>query len=66
MPSSGARSGTRPSRNDRGAGVGDLPRTVLLACGHETFASPVITGTVTKYACPDGCGLVKKSTRKAK
>lgn len=60
MPSSGARSGTRPSRNDRGAGDGRSSQ-VALKCGHGTYMEPVWVspdGTKT-YRCPDGCGLVK-------
>ncbi|RDI73283.1 hypothetical protein Gocc_2883 [Gaiella occulta] len=64
MPSSGARSGTTPSRAARGAGtgtVGPLP----LACGHATHTpEPVVVfpGGRKLYQCPGGCGLV--STRR--
>ena len=41
MPSSGARSGTKPSRSERGAGSGRVGATAL-ACGHETHDAPVV------------------------
>lgn len=58
MPSSGARSSTRPSRSGRGAGdgrVGDRP--VALSCGHYTTRAPLTTGARVLYSCPEGCGL---------
>lgn len=59
MPSSGARSGTRPSRSERGAGDGKVGATPL-ACGHETHGGPLVTGAKTLYSCPEGCGLVRR------
>lgn len=61
MPSSGARSGTRPSRNDRGAGDGGTSG-VQLKCGHVTFDEYIVKypGGQTVYRCPEGCGLVKR------
>jgi hypothetical protein len=58
-PSSGARSGTNPSRSERGAGDGRVGSTKL-RCGHETDEPPVVTGQKTLYRCPEGCGFVKK------
>jgi hypothetical protein len=58
MPSSGARSGTRPSRRSRGAGDGKIgPNTVTLSCGHTTNRPPLTSGAKTLYSCPEGCGL---------
>jgi hypothetical protein len=62
MPSSGARSGTRPSRpGPVGRGrVGGL----MLRCGHLTHqAEPTVrTFEIRKalYTCPDGCGLQRR------
>lgn len=63
-PNSGARSGTKPSRRERGAGDGRLLAPVKLACGHEGPAEPVAVfpGGRRMYACPKGCGL-QKGTR---
>lgn len=61
MPSSGARSGTNPSRSERGAGTGG-PAAVKLKCGHETYDEYIVKypGGQTVYRCPEGCGLVKR------
>lgn len=61
MPSSGARSGTRPSRAGRGGGRGDVGATPL-ACSHETHLGPVARGqgSLRLYLCPQGCGLVRR------
>lgn len=62
MPSSGARSGTKPSRNDRGAGDGRLEGRRSLACGHGCPSGqlPIMVGNgKTFYVCPDGCGVVR-------
>jgi hypothetical protein len=64
MPSSGARSGTKPGRGSRGAGSGAVGPT-LLSCGHSTQAEPLArraNGT-SLYSCPEGCGLVKRKSR---
>jgi hypothetical protein len=61
MPSSGARSGTRPGRGSRGAGSGEVGPT-RLSCGHSTHGAPLArraNGT-DLYSCPEGCGLVKR------
>ena len=59
MPSSGARSGTKPSRTGRGAGDGSVGPT-LLRCGHETHKPPLVTGAKTLWSCPEGCGLQRR------
>lgn len=42
MPSSGAKSGTRPSRNDgRGSGNGAIAAKVELRCGHAAQGEPM-------------------------
>lgn len=60
MPSSGARSGTNPSRSGRGAGDGRIGGREL-KCGHRTEEEPVTVfpGGRKLYRCPEGCGLVK-------
>lgn len=61
MPSSGARSGTKPGRGGRGGGDGKVGPTKL-SCGHETHVGPVVVkadGTGL-FSCPEGCGLVRK------
>lgn len=65
MPASGARSGTRPSRADRGAGTGRIGPTPL-ACGHHTHALEPVTriGRRPVYHCPHGCGLQDTAPRK--
>lgn len=58
-PSSGARSGTKPSRSDRRGGSGRVG-PILLKCGHETHAlEPVAIFPDRRklYSCPNGCGL---------
>jgi len=64
-PSSGARSGTVPSRSQRGAGDGRMSTTThKLSCGHQTFEAPVSAGPSGKwYRCPEGCGLQKQKGR---
>jgi hypothetical protein len=59
VPSSGARSGTHPSRTARGAGDGTPAwRAVSLACGHETSGEPLAqVGAKRIYVCPEGCGI---------
>lgn len=61
-PSSGARSGTVPSRSSRGAGTGALTGPIKLKCGHSTYLFPVATrqGKVELFDCPAGCGIVKR------
>ena len=61
MPSSGASSGTQPSRSSRGAGDGS-PTGLELKCGHRTDDEPVVVypGGRKLWRCPEGCGLVKK------
>lgn len=65
MPASGARSGTQPSRSERGAGDGRVVATTKLACGHVT-SGPIVTrypGGRTQYRC-EACGtLVDKAKR---
>lgn len=58
MPSSGARSGTKPSRSTRGAGSGATGGTTL-ACGHTDHRPPVAIypSGRTLHRCPTGCGL---------
>jgi len=60
MPSSGARSGTKPSRSTRGAGDGSISGKPL-KCGHFTDDEPVVfyPGGRKLFRCPEGCGLVK-------
>ena len=56
MPSSGARSGTRPSRLIRGAGDGRVMRRRSLRCGHsvDAEAQPVaVAGGRRWYSCPE-------------
>lgn len=57
MPSSGARSGTRPNR-PKAAGDGRVG-AAKLKCGHETHGLPIAVypGGRKLYRCPDGCGL---------
>ena len=62
MPSSGARSGTSPSRAERGAGSGALSGWLVLACGHRVAsdATPAVVFADRRklYHCPElGCGL---------
>lgn len=62
MPSSGARSGTRPNRVTRGGNgrVGGLE----LRCGHSTHqAEPTVRQFDLRkalYTCPAGCGLQRR------
>ena len=35
-------------------------KKVILKCGHETTAQPIVTGAKTLYSCPAGCGLIAK------
>lgn len=66
MATSGARSGTRPGRGNRGAGSGTVGPTAL-GCGHETHLEAAVTkrGPIGQlYLCPHGCGLVKRATRR--
>lgn len=56
MPSSGARSGTKPNRPTSG-GDGRLSKERMLVCGHSTAAQPAITGAKTLYLCHYGCGF---------
>lgn len=60
MPSSGARSGTRPSRSERGAGTG-APEGRELACGHKTFDEHISSAPNggKRWRCPEGCGIVR-------
>jgi len=64
MPSSGARSGTKPSRSERGAGRGKTGDAVYqLRCGHDSpMGEPVITkaGGDRLWFCPEGCGLQER------
>lgn len=65
MPSSGARSGTKPSRKGRGAGDGAVMEKMKLACGHWVSQPQVLAvkANGTKlYSCPE-CGLQKKAWR---
>lgn len=63
MPSTGARSGTKPNRSHRGAGDGRVDGSPL-TCGHSTDEEPVMRGTgYAIYLCPRGCGLVKRAPR---
>lgn len=65
MPASGARSGTRPSRSERGAGDGRVGGTPLV-CGHDTVADPTVSfpdATKNLFQCPSGCGLVRRMYR---
>ena len=64
MPSSGARSGTKPSRAGRGAGTGRMGPTKL-ECGHETWEQGVarFASGSRLYRCPEGCGLVEAQRR---
>ncbi len=59
MPSSGARSGTTPSR-PRPAGSGRVGKRVL-TCGHEARGNPQIcrpgAGNRDRYWCPSCCGF---------
>lgn len=60
MPSSGARSGTEPSRATRGAGTGTISGPTRLRCGHGTYLQPVATRSRVEYFdCPAGCGIIK-------
>jgi hypothetical protein len=66
MPSSGARSGTKPSRNDRGQGDGTVGATDL-ACGHATHDEHIVSGPSGKlWRCPEGCGLVRNASAPTK
>lgn len=56
MPSSGARSGTKPNR-PKAAGDGRVSRDRTLVCGHTTPAAPAVTGSKTLYLCHYGCGF---------
>ncbi len=62
MPSSGARSGTPPSRNDRGAGRGGMdPGPPMLRCGHQADSvDPVVVFPAQKkrYWCEECRSLV--------
>lgn len=65
MPTSGARSGTQPSRSDRGAGTGRIG-PLTLRCGHHTHDDePVVVYPSGRrlYRCPNGCGLQTARTR---
>ena len=65
-PSSGARSGTKPSRSGRGAGDGSVAREILLVCGHRIApVEPVVSGPHGKlYRCDvPACGLQKPKLR---
>jgi hypothetical protein len=62
MPSSGARSGTKPSRSGRGAGDGRVAILVPLVCGHDMPAekTPIATSRTDRfYVCSSGCGVQK-------
>lgn len=63
MPSSGARSGTRPSRNDgRGAGDGRVGARRSLVCGHGIPMEqiPIMLGGGSRwYSCPVCLTVVK-------
>lgn len=61
-PASGARSGTRPSRSERGAGDGKVGGTPL-KCGHESHGYALVVHPDTRknlYGCPKGCGLQRR------
>lgn len=61
MPSSGARSGTRPSRSERGAGTGRVGKW-LLACGCEVDELDLVStkpNGVRIFRCPQH-GLTRK------
>jgi hypothetical protein len=62
VPSSGARSGTKPNRP--GASGNGRVGPIRLTCGHETHAAaPVVTAprvVDSLWQCPNGCGLVKR------
>jgi len=62
MPSSGARSGTPPSRAGRGAGTGKIEETILLKCGHQAEAEPVIVYPLNsrRYWCEACRKLVRE------
>lgn len=64
MPSSGARSGTSPSRSERGAGDGRVGGRPLL-CGHVTHAADPVAGSGRRslWRCPEGCGLYKQKLK---
>lgn len=62
MPSSGARSGTRPSRRERGAGDGRVGPT-RMRCGCELNSPEEVSrypGGKRIYRCPEH-GLVEKA-----
>lgn len=66
MPSSGARSGTRPSRSERGAGDGSIPINPKLVCGHEAesrFAVATYPSGKQIFRCREGCGLQERKPR---
>jgi hypothetical protein len=66
MPSSGARSGTAPSRSERGAGTGSLG-SYRLTCGHPATGSEAVVATPNAmdslWRCSQGCGLMKRHPR---
>lgn len=66
MPASGARSGTRPSRNDgRGAGDGRIMVRISLRCGHGVPREQepvVVQGSRRWFSCPD-CHKISEPVR---
>lgn len=65
-PSSGARSGTKPSRTGRGAGNGRVAVLVPLKCGHAIPANVTPMASTHNgrrmYVCPEGCSLQWEKT----
>jgi len=59
VPSSGARSGTKPNRPSA-AGDGSIGRGVELKCGHVADGEEITRypGGRRVYRCPEGCGLI--------
>lgn len=66
MPSSGARSGTRPSRSSRGAGDGSISPGIALACGHTASGAPVVAFATGRklYRC-DTCGTLQDTATRS-
>lgn len=65
-PASGARSGTQPSRSERGAGTGQLG-SYRLTCGHAAQGAEAVVAASrpldSLWQCSQGCGLVKRHPR---
>lgn len=58
------------TKNDRGKMVGVSGPAFeerTLACGHDTYSAPIVTGRRKLFRCPEGCGLqpVARPVRRA-